>query len=71
MTPNMKKENRAEIRTLRLARKKVASDWSAEIKRIGSEIRWLEALRLGANRNCGSAVKKIDRRIAVLQGRLS
>ena len=69
--PNMTKENRAEIRTLRASRKKITRDWFAEIKHLGREKRSLESALARANRNSEKAVNKIDRRIAILPGRLS
>ena len=71
MSLNMKKEIRAEIRTLRKARHQVCLDWTAEIRHLGREIRALQSALNRANRNSEKAVKKIDRRILILQGRLS
>jgi len=67
----MKKEIRHEIKTLRAARHKVCLDWTAEVKRLSGEIRKAETCLRRANRAGTRTADKIDRRIAILQGRLS
>ena len=71
MSLNMKKEIREEIRQLRTTRHKVALDWNTEVKRLGKELRKIESSLKATNRNCDRAMSEIDRRIAILQGRLS
>ena len=71
MELNMKKEIRREIAQLRKVRHKVCLDWTKEIRRLGAEKRNLESALRATNRASGKAATKIDRRIAILHGRLS
>ncbi len=74
----MTKENRAEIRTLKAAGKKVESDYQALLREKTKAMRQhlkavdrldREAVQIGKNRL--RAVGHIDRRIAILEGRLA
>ena len=68
---NMNKEIKAEIRTLNWARKKIQRDLRAADCIRRRQIRKLEREILRSQRSCGRAVGRIDKRIAILEGRLS
>lgn len=67
----MNKQYRAEIKVLQKDRHDVCLQWTAEIKRLGAEKRKLQSAISQVNRNSEKSVAKIDRRIAILRGRLS
>ena len=78
MQLNMKKEIRAEIKTLRRAanqvhRDRLASERFAKKEIIGHEraIAAIQRASLRAGRGCDKAQQKIAKRILILEGRLS
>lgn len=78
MPLNMKKEIRAEIRSLKAAANKVhrdrlAAERSARKEIIGHEraITALQRAGLRASRGCDKAQQKIARRVLILEGRLA
>ena len=68
---NMNKQWRAELRVLKRARAKAERDLVSEIKRIQREITKLNRAGIRANNATVRTGRKIDRRIAILEGRLS
>lgn len=71
MPLNMKKEIRAELQLLRNVRRKVNRDWRSETDNLCRRQRQLDRDIWQMNKSCSKVIKKIDRRIAILRGRLS
>lgn len=69
--PNMKKEYRAELKTLRKNRRVVTNDWKAFVKSKRAELRKFASAINGAERRAKQSVARFDKRIAILEGRLS
>jgi F0F1-type ATP synthase membrane subunit b/b' len=67
----MTKEYRAELRVLRKNRKKVVADFRKELKAIAREEKQLARRHARAAAGTGKACIHIDKRIAILEGRLS
>ena len=68
---NMKKQWRGELRTLKRHRAKIEKDLARELKRLQREIIKLQRAGIRANNASVKAGRKLDRRIAILEGRLS
>ena len=78
MTPNMTKENRAEIRALKGALKQVQRDDKRAAEQLIREMNQHEKAILRIDRQLGrqqfritKVARKIENRIAILQGRLA
>jgi hypothetical protein len=69
--PNMKKEYRAELKTLRKNRGHVLRDWKAFAKHRAGLLRAMTREINGAERNVRRNLDRFDKRIAILEGRLS
>jgi hypothetical protein len=70
-TPNMKKQWRAEQCRLKKDRRLVDQYGAGRIKHIWREIAKLRKEAVRVNKSARSHARKIDRRIAILEGRLS
>jgi len=62
--------NKAEIKTLKSARRKVIQDCNKEISRINRELRKLTLNHGAVTRSTTREIEAIERRISILQGRL-
>jgi len=82
MIPNMNKENRAELRTLMNARKKILRDhqqWNSKIMRESKRTTALHQRQIKAwmrqsdiaTRRVNKELAKIERRQSILEGRLA
>lgn len=69
--PNMKKEYRAELKTLRKNRGFVTLGWKAFVKSKRTELRKFTSEINRAERNTKRTLERFDKRIAILEGRLS
>jgi hypothetical protein len=69
--PNMKKEYRAELKSLRKNRGHIVRDWKAFAKDRAAILRTLAREINGAERRVLRNLERFDRRIAILEGRLS
>lgn len=67
----MKKQWRGELRILKSHRAKVERDLHRELKRIQRETAKLQRAAVRANNATVRTGRKLDRRIAILEGRLS
>lgn len=67
----MNKQYRAELKILAQARKKICRDFSKHNLALDRQINRLQKERFRAGQRANRATEKIDRRIAILQGRLS
>jgi hypothetical protein len=67
----MKKEYRAELKSLRKNRRVVTNDWKAFVKSKRAELRKFTTAVNRAERGVVCAVSHFDKRIAILEGRLS
>lgn len=70
-TINMKNEFRAEVRALKRGRRIVLKDFAEELKNARKDITYAMREIARLNRTQGKELAKIDRRIAILDGRLS
>lgn len=69
--PNMKKEYRAELKLLRKNEVHCSCDWRDYVKAKRKEIRAIDRDITTSERRYKTAMGKIKRRIAILEGRLS
>ena len=68
---NMKQEIRKELIELRKQRNQICREWSNTMKPLAAESRRIETAINCTNRQGIKACNRIDRRIAILQGRLA
>ena len=71
MQPNMKKEYRAELKLLRKNRRVVLRDAKAFLEPKLRGIREMMRVVERAERETRQSVRRFDKRIAILEGRLS
>lgn len=69
--PNMKKEYRAEIKILRKNRRHVLLGWKVFAKSRAALLRKMTAEIKGVERRVSRNLASFDKRIAILEGRLS
>ena len=70
-TTNMSKQWRMEIAELRRQRRVTKKLWGADNKKLSSQARQIKAEISANNRLGAKCCRKLDRRIAILEGRLS
>ncbi len=68
---NMNKEYRAELRILKRSRKNVRKDWARCLKTNAAQMRKFEREAAAATKRANRATEHLDKRIAILEGRLS
>jgi hypothetical protein len=69
--PNMEKEYRAELKILRINRRYALDDWRAFVKCIRRDLRDILREVNKTERAARRSVARYDKRIAILEGRLS
>jgi len=69
--PNMKKQYRAELKTLRANKRKILADRKAYFAKKKKELGAIEREIRRAASSSDAALNKLMRRIAILEGRLS
>lgn len=67
---NMNKEYRAEIKILNGAERKIRRELSAHTKATVKQIRLLERNSVRAEKRCDRELQRINKRRAILEGRL-
>lgn len=71
MQPNMKKEYRAELKVLRKNARSCRRDFLAYVAAKRKEARRIDREITTSERRCNTAMKRLQLRIAILEGRLS
>ncbi|MCA1659937.1 MAG: hypothetical protein LC642_05285 [Verrucomicrobiaceae bacterium] len=69
--PNMNKEYRAELKSLRKNRGHVLRDWKSFVQSRRGMLRTIEREVNGVERKVKRNLGRFDKRIAILEGRLS
>jgi len=68
--PNMKKEYRSELRILRSNRRHALGDWKSFARATKKVIKGIEREVNGAELRTRSTLARLDKRIAIVSGRL-